>query len=126
MRFGLKVNAGTWSEAQQWAGIAEEVGFDGLWMVRPGEGKRYRIGNHLWRRSGEIHLNARAIATKAVGDMKILLKMILQWKIDERRAGRRKFHAGGEPALNQRKIAGREVAVEIGDESPHLNAVGSC
>lgn len=31
MRFGLKVNAGTWSEAQQWAGIAEEAGFDGLW-----------------------------------------------------------------------------------------------
>jgi alkanesulfonate monooxygenase SsuD/methylene tetrahydromethanopterin reductase-like flavin-dependent oxidoreductase (luciferase family) len=31
MRFGLKVNAGTWSEAQQWAGTAEEVGFDGLW-----------------------------------------------------------------------------------------------
>lgn len=31
MRFGLKVNAGTWSEAQHWAGIAEEVGFDGLW-----------------------------------------------------------------------------------------------
>jgi alkanesulfonate monooxygenase SsuD/methylene tetrahydromethanopterin reductase-like flavin-dependent oxidoreductase (luciferase family) len=31
MRFGLKVNAGTWNEARQWAGIAEEVGFDGLW-----------------------------------------------------------------------------------------------
>jgi len=31
MRFGLKVNAGTWTEAQQWAAIAEEVGFDGLW-----------------------------------------------------------------------------------------------
>jgi alkanesulfonate monooxygenase SsuD/methylene tetrahydromethanopterin reductase-like flavin-dependent oxidoreductase (luciferase family) len=31
MRFGLKVNAGTWSEAQHWAGIAEDVGFDGLW-----------------------------------------------------------------------------------------------
>ncbi|HEX4361832.1 MAG TPA: LLM class flavin-dependent oxidoreductase [Pseudonocardia sp.] len=31
MRFGLKVNAATWSEAQQWAGIAEDVGFDGLW-----------------------------------------------------------------------------------------------
>jgi alkanesulfonate monooxygenase SsuD/methylene tetrahydromethanopterin reductase-like flavin-dependent oxidoreductase (luciferase family) len=31
MRLGLKVNAGTWPEALRWAGIAEEVGFDGLW-----------------------------------------------------------------------------------------------
>jgi len=31
MRFGLKVNAGTWDEAQRWARIAEEAGFDGLW-----------------------------------------------------------------------------------------------
>jgi alkanesulfonate monooxygenase SsuD/methylene tetrahydromethanopterin reductase-like flavin-dependent oxidoreductase (luciferase family) len=31
MRFGLKVNPGTWEEASTWAGIAEEVGFDGLW-----------------------------------------------------------------------------------------------
>src|SRR3954464_11592462 len=31
MRFGLKINAGTWREASQWAAIAEEVGFDGLW-----------------------------------------------------------------------------------------------
>jgi alkanesulfonate monooxygenase SsuD/methylene tetrahydromethanopterin reductase-like flavin-dependent oxidoreductase (luciferase family) len=31
MRFGLKVNPGTWSEASQWARLAEEAGFDGLW-----------------------------------------------------------------------------------------------
>lgn len=31
MRFGLKVNPGTWEEATRWAGIAEDVGFDGLW-----------------------------------------------------------------------------------------------
>ncbi|MFD1934569.1 MULTISPECIES: LLM class flavin-dependent oxidoreductase [Nonomuraea] len=31
MRFGLKVNPGTWQEAAQWARIAEEAGFDGLW-----------------------------------------------------------------------------------------------
>lgn len=31
MRFGLKVNPGTWQEATQWARIAEESGFDGLW-----------------------------------------------------------------------------------------------
>jgi alkanesulfonate monooxygenase SsuD/methylene tetrahydromethanopterin reductase-like flavin-dependent oxidoreductase (luciferase family) len=31
MRFGLKVNPGTWEEASTWAAIAEEVGFDGLW-----------------------------------------------------------------------------------------------
>jgi alkanesulfonate monooxygenase SsuD/methylene tetrahydromethanopterin reductase-like flavin-dependent oxidoreductase (luciferase family) len=31
MRFGLKVNPGTWPEAAQWAGVAEEVGFDSLW-----------------------------------------------------------------------------------------------
>ena len=31
MRFGLKVNAGSWDEAQRWAGVAEDVGFHGLW-----------------------------------------------------------------------------------------------
>ena len=31
MRFGLKVNAGSWGEAQRWAGVAEDVGFHGLW-----------------------------------------------------------------------------------------------
>lgn len=31
MRFGLKVNPGTWPEAAGWAAIAEDAGFDGLW-----------------------------------------------------------------------------------------------
>lgn len=31
MRFGLKVNPGTWDEATRWAGIAEDAGFDGLY-----------------------------------------------------------------------------------------------
>jgi alkanesulfonate monooxygenase SsuD/methylene tetrahydromethanopterin reductase-like flavin-dependent oxidoreductase (luciferase family) len=31
MRFGLKVNPGTWPEAAYWAGVAHDVGFDGLW-----------------------------------------------------------------------------------------------
>jgi len=31
MRFGLKVNPGTWDEASRWATIAEDAGFDGLW-----------------------------------------------------------------------------------------------
>jgi alkanesulfonate monooxygenase SsuD/methylene tetrahydromethanopterin reductase-like flavin-dependent oxidoreductase (luciferase family) len=31
MRFGLKVNPGTWDEAAQWARFAEEAGFGGLW-----------------------------------------------------------------------------------------------
>jgi alkanesulfonate monooxygenase SsuD/methylene tetrahydromethanopterin reductase-like flavin-dependent oxidoreductase (luciferase family) len=31
MRFGLKVNPGTWDEASRWAAIAEDAGFDGLW-----------------------------------------------------------------------------------------------
>jgi alkanesulfonate monooxygenase SsuD/methylene tetrahydromethanopterin reductase-like flavin-dependent oxidoreductase (luciferase family) len=31
MRFGLKVNPGSWDEATQWARIAEDAGFDGLW-----------------------------------------------------------------------------------------------
>ena len=47
-----------------------------------------------------------------MGDMKILLKMILQRKIYERRAGSRKFHAGSEAALHQRNITGREMAIE--------------
>jgi alkanesulfonate monooxygenase SsuD/methylene tetrahydromethanopterin reductase-like flavin-dependent oxidoreductase (luciferase family) len=31
MRFGLKVNPGSWDEASYWAKIAEDAGFDGLW-----------------------------------------------------------------------------------------------
>ena len=57
-------------------------------------------------------------------DMKILLKMISQREIDERRAGGGKLHAGGQPALYQCQIAGREMAIEIGDKSPYLDARG--
>jgi alkanesulfonate monooxygenase SsuD/methylene tetrahydromethanopterin reductase-like flavin-dependent oxidoreductase (luciferase family) len=31
VRFGLKVNPGTWDEASRWAHIAEDAGFDALW-----------------------------------------------------------------------------------------------
>jgi len=31
MRFGLKVNPATWDDAAQWAGVAEQAGFDSLW-----------------------------------------------------------------------------------------------
>jgi alkanesulfonate monooxygenase SsuD/methylene tetrahydromethanopterin reductase-like flavin-dependent oxidoreductase (luciferase family) len=31
MRFGLKVNPGTWEEATRWAGVADATGWDGLW-----------------------------------------------------------------------------------------------
>lgn len=31
MRFGLKVNPAGWDDASRWAGIAESLGFDGLW-----------------------------------------------------------------------------------------------
>jgi alkanesulfonate monooxygenase SsuD/methylene tetrahydromethanopterin reductase-like flavin-dependent oxidoreductase (luciferase family) len=31
MRLGLKVNPGGWPEAAEWAGIAEDTGFDSLW-----------------------------------------------------------------------------------------------
>ncbi|WP_328989582.1 LLM class flavin-dependent oxidoreductase [Kribbella sp. NBC_01245] len=31
MKFGLKVNPGNWQQASEWAALAEEAGFDGLW-----------------------------------------------------------------------------------------------
>ncbi|TDD87116.1 LLM class flavin-dependent oxidoreductase [Actinomadura rubrisoli] len=31
MKFGLKVNPGTWTEARRWADIAQDAGFDSLW-----------------------------------------------------------------------------------------------
>ena len=72
---------------------------------------------------GEIHFDPRAIAAQAVGDMEVLLEMVSQREIDERRAGGGKLHAGGEPALDQRQITGCKMPVKIGDKGPHLNAL---
>ena len=65
---------------------------------------------------------AGAIAVEPVGHVEVLLEMVPEREIEERRSRRRQLHAGGEAALHERQIAGGEMPVEVGHEGAHLDA----
>src|SRR5690348_6034199 len=56
-----------------------------------------------------IHAAARRVAGETVAHMDVLLKMVLQRKLEEGDAGRRQLLAGGEPALHDSQVAGGEM-----------------
>jgi alkanesulfonate monooxygenase SsuD/methylene tetrahydromethanopterin reductase-like flavin-dependent oxidoreductase (luciferase family) len=63
MRFGLKVNPGTWEEAGRWAGIAEDAGFDGLWT---GDNMRNPRDPAIPVHDGPTLISAWAATTKRI------------------------------------------------------------
>ena len=71
------------------------------------------VGDHVRRRGGELHAPSGAIAVEAVRDMEVLLEVVLEREVEERRSGRRELHAGREAALHEGQIAGGEMAVEV-------------
>jgi alkanesulfonate monooxygenase SsuD/methylene tetrahydromethanopterin reductase-like flavin-dependent oxidoreductase (luciferase family) len=63
MRFGLKVNPGTWQEASRWADIAEATGFDGLWT---GDNMRNPRDPTIPVHDGPTLISAWAATTKRI------------------------------------------------------------
>jgi hypothetical protein len=57
--------------------------------------------------------------------MEVLLEVVLEREVDERPLVGRQLHRGGESALHDRKVAGRQVLVEIANIGPDLEAVVS-
>ena len=55
-----------------------------------------------------------AVAGQPVRNMDALLEVALERERDERPAGRHELHARGEPALDERDVARRQHAVEVG------------
>jgi hypothetical protein len=52
---------------------------------------------------------------EAVADVKVLLEMMTQWKVEERTAVRGKLHRRGQATLYNREIARGQVAIELVD-----------
>ena len=52
----------------------------------------------------------------------VLLEMVLQWKIKERRSRRCQLHARAKSPLDQGEIATGKVAIKIGNERTHRYA----
>ena len=57
--------------------------------------------------------------------MEVLLEMVAQREIQERTPVRRQLHAGAQPALNNRQIAGGEVTIQLMHIRPNLQPIGA-
>ena len=55
-------------------------------------------------------------------DVEVLLEVMLEGHVDERRSGGGEFHARAQAALDHGDVAGRQVLVEIGQEATHADA----
>ena len=65
---------------------------------------------------------ARPVALQPVADVALLLEVVLERDVQERPPCRRELHRRREAALDDREVAGDEVAVQVRDERPHLDA----
>src|SRR5882757_855717 len=105
-------------------GAGRTVGFDGFEIGWRAQRANHRIGNRIRCRRREFHAPSGAISVEPVRDVKILLEMVLERKVEERRSGRGELHAGGEAALHHSEVARRQMAVEVRHESTHLDTAG--
>src|SRR4029450_9561579 len=81
-------------------------------------------GDHLRGGGGEVHAATGVVPVQAVGDVVVLLEVVGQGEVQERPPGRGQLHAGGEPALHHRQVAGGQVLVEPVDIRVDLQPVG--
>jgi len=95
-----------------------------MWHARAVKFRHHCLGNPFWVGVRKDHLSLGVVAFQATGDMEVLLEMVLEREVQERCPGRGQLHAGGQTALDERKVAGRQMPIQIGNERPHLLAVG--
>src|SRR6267378_5974895 len=76
----------------------------------------------LWSRAVVIHPHAGAEALEAARHEELLLEVIPEREVEERRAERGQLHRCREAALHDRQIGGGVMPEEIRHEGPHLEA----
>ncbi|MGY4447179.1 hypothetical protein ACVWZR_001839 [Bradyrhizobium sp. i1.3.1] len=104
------------------SGTDRAVGFNQHEPCQGLQHVNHGMGNHVRRRGLKFHASSGAISVETMGDVEILLEVVLERKTDEGRPRSREFHACRQAALNERQIAGREVAIEIRHESTQFDA----
>src|SRR6266478_4417045 len=119
----MKLSSRSEKIRQHACGAGGPAGFHGFEFGRLAKRIHHRIGDHVRRRRRELHAPSGAIAVETMGNMKILLEMVLEREVEERRSGGGQLHAGGEAALHQRQIARREMAIEIRHEGIYLDTL---
>ena len=62
---------------------------------------------------GVVEAVAGAVPLQPVPDVEVLLEVVAQRDVDERAAVGGQLHAGGQPALDQRDVAGGQVLVQV-------------
>src|SRR3972149_320812 len=71
-------------------------------------------GGDLLRAIGaEVHRPPRAVAVEAVADVEVLLEVVTEREVEEGPAVCGQLHGRCEPALDDREVAGGEMAVEL-------------
>ena len=100
-------------------GSCGSVGADGEVVDRTAD----LVGDQLRQRVGiggvvVVEAAAGAVSAEAVIDVEVLLEVVAQGDVEERAAVGGELHAGRQPALHDGDIAGREMAVQVGDEAP--------
>ena len=71
----------------------------------------------------EVHEAPGAVALEPVPDVQVLLKVVAERKDEERPLVGGQLHRRRQPALDDRQVAGREVAVEVVDVGADLEPV---
>ena len=65
-----------------------------------------------------------AVALEPVADVEVLLEVVAEREVEERPPVGGQLHRGRQPALDDREVAGGQVAVEVVDVGAHLEPVG--
>ena len=90
-----------------------------------GESCRNRLGDRVRLRRVDVQAAVRAVAGQAVADVEVLLEVIPEREVEERRLCRDELHPRREPALDDRHVADRQVPVQLVHVLPNLDALGS-
>src|SRR5204863_6396012 len=93
-------------------GAARAVGLDWAIVDLAADVLDDRLGDRLRWRVLEVHSPSGPVALQAMVDVEVLLEVMLQGEIDERRAVRGQLHRRRQAALHHRQIAGRQMLVE--------------
>src|SRR5580765_6572917 len=83
----------------------------------------HRIGETLWSRvcEAELCLVSNTVVRQAVRHMKGLFEVVAEWEVQKRSVGRHQFHCGGQPALNECKVAHSQILMEVGHEPVYVD-----
>src|SRR6202044_97399 len=92
-------------------------------VERTGDLRHHRVGALVRVCLPVTHPATGPVPFEPVPDVVLLLEMAGQREVEERLAGGDQLHGGGQPALHDRHVGGRQVAVQIGHVAAYLKPV---